>query len=669
MPGTLTRPAGDDSLHICLLSTGFGLRFMRSALVLLAGLVLLACPLPPARAEQDVSLVGLVVANSKYNKDEDDGLGELAEAAVDGKKVAEHLRKLGFPLAQEFERADFKIGGFDQDWQSFLARSRAIDNTKGLAVFYYSGHGVEVGADSLLVPIDMRRSDPDSSYLQNGVRLQTLLADFNKVQLDLKAAGKTLHGLFIFDACRRPAKADQSKKGSFGLPPLTPAPAFPGMMVLYAASRGQVAHTKLEMPPGTQVAGNQDASTKDRPGGSRSTQEEKPAAPAEPTTSVFTGALLRALTPNLALQTVASAARRDVYNLVNKAKRGVEQQFPAIADELTERITILGTPAVENEQKVGPVFLAPSGGQPRDKDDDVYFNEGAIVWECDDCPDLVVLPASKFKMGSPPEEPGRNANEQRIEITLPRPFAMGRSEVTRKQFRVFLDAQCKAGNASCATGSDAREPGEDRPVGGVTWREARAYVGWLNSLPTARQDVVERGRYRLPSEAEWEYAARAGARGRFVGDVDLRGLCAYGNGADASLRAFFDANKDCNDGKAVGVTAAVSYKPNAFGLYGVHGNLWEWVADCWREANDARNAGGTMNGTLDDNDCRRVVRGGSWRSGPDALRFAKRLSFAADHRRPTIGFRVLREITDAELKRTAEAGTQAQATQQAAPAP
>jgi formylglycine-generating enzyme required for sulfatase activity len=633
------------------------LRLARSLAAVFACWLVLAAFAPPSLGSDQASLVSLVVANSKYANADDDSLVPLDEASKDGEKIANRLREFGF----EPERvADFSIADiarFENAWTSFLDRSKALGSKsekKGLSVFYYSGHGVEIGSESYFVPVDMRRSDPEASYQQNGVSLQKLLGQFHVVQEDLRKAGKTLHGVFIIDACRKAAKYDKEKGNGFGLPPLAPAEAYPGILVLYAASRGQAAQTSLSAPQ----------KSLDKPGAA------KPAAPGEPCrveegVSVFTSFLLEELSGNAPLHDVAARVQEKVFTCVQKAARGSEQQFPALDNQLSERITIKGRPpeapppergedppdeiALDLARNPLPSMAAATAAPASRKWEVVsYFRERLIVWECRDCPPVVVLRRGEFVMGSPQSEPGRGDHEQQRQIKLERPFAIGESEVTRKQFRAFLDARCKKTPSTCGTSlSDYREPGDEKPVAGVTWFEAREYADWLNEVVPGPH-----GRYRLPTEAEWEYAARAGARNRFVADVTEHDLCAYGNGADASLRSLFGANNSCNDGKAIGVANARSYKPNAFGLYGVHGNVWEWVRDCWTDDNGSRADDGSMFGSDADTACRRVVRGGSWRSGWKALRFAMRLSFAPDHRRPTIGFRVLREITGDELERT-----------------
>ncbi len=210
---------------------------------------------------------------------------------------------------------------------------------------------------------------------------------------------------------------------------------------------------------------------------------------------------------------------------------------------------------------------------------------GDVFRDLDGGPEMVVIPAGAFTMGSPPEEAGIERGPQHV-VTITKPFAAGKFEVTRVQFAAFVTAtgydsgsKCwtyESGKSQVRSGRSWRDPGysqaDDHPVACISWEDAKAYVGWL-AKKTGRD-------YRLLSEAEWEYAARGqtepGDYPRFHFGDDASDLCDYANGADRST-AFDWRNQNCSDG--AGVTAPVgSYRPNSFGLYDMHGNLWESTA-------------------------------------------------------------------------------------------
>ena len=168
----------------------------------------------------------------------------------------------------------------------------------------------------------------------------------------------------------------------------------------------------------------------------------------------------------------------------------------------------------------------------------------------------------------------------------------------------------------------------------VNWEDAQAYARWLSA---------ETGKtYRLPSEAEWEYAARAGTTTRRHWGDDPDDGCAYANGADRTFEARVDnwTVMDCTDG-VVWTSPVGAYRPNAFGLHDVLGNVWEWVEDCWHDDYDGAPRDGSSWTT--GGDCgRRVARGGSWNNSPRGLRSANRSWSGAERRTSNIGFRVAR---------------------------
>jgi formylglycine-generating enzyme required for sulfatase activity len=244
--------------------------------------------------------------------------------------------------------------------------------------------------------------------------------------------------------------------------------------------------------------------------------------------------------------------------------------------------------------------------------------------ECADCPEMVAIPAGKFLMGSPAAEPGRfDAEGPQHEVSV-RAFALGKYEVTIAEFLVFL-RQTGFAPAACDPRLDltwhvpggglAYPPGQAdsprQPASCLSWNAAEAYIAWLNARVRGLASAARSGAgpYRLPSEAEWEYAARAGTRTqRWWGD-------AIGKG-----------NANCNgcgspwDNKSI--ADAGSFGPNPFGLYDMLGNVWQWVGDCWNDSYVGAPADGSswMRG-----DCsKRVLRGGSWRNLPVFARSAAR---------------------------------------------
>ncbi|MBX3501826.1 MAG: formylglycine-generating enzyme family protein [Alphaproteobacteria bacterium] len=281
--------------------------------------------------------------------------------------------------------------------------------------------------------------------------------------------------------------------------------------------------------------------------------------------------------------------------------------------------------------------------------------------DCPTCPEMVVIPPGSFTMGVAAAEEeregvpayfrGRSAPQHRV--TIGYAFSLGRHEVTRGQFAAFAQATGRDTGTSCWTlradgnyvetaGRDWRDPGfaqtENDPVVCVSWEDAQAYVEWLKR-------TTGKG-YRLPSEAEWEYAVRAGSQSaRYWGD-SLDGTCLQANVADLTLASRFNAEKNperfflCTDGHLH--TAPVgSFRPNAFGLHDALGNAWEWTGDC---SHDTYN-GAPANGDYwhASGDCPfRVARGGSWFNNPWSVRAGYRFWFTPGYRSYEVGFRVAR---------------------------
>jgi formylglycine-generating enzyme required for sulfatase activity len=232
---------------------------------------------------------------------------------------------------------------------------------------------------------------------------------------------------------------------------------------------------------------------------------------------------------------------------------------------------------------------------------------GAVFQDCPDCPRMVVIPAGEFTMGSPESEPDRDSDESpRHPVRIPRAFAMARTEVTQAEWRALMGS----------SPSDFSSCGDDCPVEQVSWNDAREFARRL-SEKTGKH-------YRLPSEAEWEYACRAGGTDRFCG------------GDDAGSVAWYDQNSG-------GKTQRVAQKrPNAFGLYDMSGNVREWTEDCWNSSY----AGAPSNGSAWlVGDCSlRVFRGGSWDASLRLLRSALRGRNSTDFRKLILGFRLARTL-------------------------
>ena len=267
--------------------------------------------------------------------------------------------------------------------------------------------------------------------------------------------------------------------------------------------------------------------------------------------------------------------------------------------------------------------------------------------DCPECPAMVVVPGGSSVMGSPEDEVGRDADEgpqQRVSI---RSFELSKHEVTKAEFARFVQGTGHEtgpcyfydGEWELDESRSWRDPGfdqtDDDPVVCVNWEDAQAYVSWLNGQ-------IGRG-YRLPTEAEWEYAARAGSRAARYWGEDPNEACDYANVADQAGKERFSewTIHECRDGY-VHTAPVGSFRANVFGVYDMLGNVWEWTEDCWNASYEGAPTNGSARAT---GDCsRRVVRGGSWLNIPIIVRSANRNRNATSIRGYDLGFRVARTL-------------------------
>lgn len=252
---------------------------------------------------------------------------------------------------------------------------------------------------------------------------------------------------------------------------------------------------------------------------------------------------------------------------------------------------------------------------------------GTTFRDCDVCPEMVVIPAGNFTMGSPASEAARRDDEgPQHQVRISRPFAAGKYEVT------FDDWDACVREGGCGYKPDDFPWGRGRrPVFNVSWQDANKYAEWL-SRKTGKN-------YRLLTEAEWEYVARAGTTTAF----------SFGNRITPT-QANYDARVSYagspTRARGLGLLPVGSNAPNNFGLHDVHGNVSEWTEDCYHSNYNGAPSDGSA---WISGDCgRRVRRGGALNVGPSALRSASRSDAPLDLRYPEIGFRVARSDSEAK---------------------
>jgi formylglycine-generating enzyme required for sulfatase activity/serine/threonine protein kinase len=404
-----------------------------------------------------------------------------------------------------------------------------------------------------------------------------------------------------------------------------------------------------------------------------STLNQQPAGPPEPPPR--TGAEARALAEarvRLARQRreqekkerasgeTARRARKEVLREQLRARRAEELEKARLSQAEAQRIALQAkaVAAYEAEQRrAGAQACAPAepaSDEPRAPDPMAAAGRGSgppLQAQADSVlcdrfidgsgagPELVMIPAGRFQMGSPEHErelalaAGTRqawlAREQpRRWVGIGRPIAMGRYPVTVGQWRAFVLATGWRQHSEVNWSAPGFAQADEHPVVGITWWDAQKYVAWLGARTGQR--------YRLPSEAEWEYACRAGTKTAFsFGDTITTDLANY------------DGSFACNGGPygefRRGTTPVARFAPNRWGLHDMHGNVWEWVQDVVHDSYaGAPPDGGAWEQGGDA--ARRVLRGGAWSNHPRYLRSALRNGFSAVLANDIVGFRVVRDM-------------------------
>jgi formylglycine-generating enzyme required for sulfatase activity len=557
----------------------------------------LVCALTAAHAEKRVALV---VGNDRYaNLPAHE---QLQKAVNDARSVGATLGQLGFEvMSGENVGRQALVDKLDA-----FARRLSPGDT---AFFFFSGHGVAIGGANYILPADT----PDVEADQETRLARAALAEHDIVT-DLQARGVRIT-VVVLDACRTNPFRRTGAKGVGGEKGLAPPPPVQGVFSIYAAGAGQAARDRL------------------------SDDDHNP-------NSVFTRVLIPALTkPGVDLTALAFDVREEVARIAKQA--GYEQR-PAYYDEtIGGRVYLAGMPAVV----VSPVTPAVPADDPCSGLVTTSFASrcAAVLTaeqerglkpkdtfrECESCPEMVVVPAGAFSMGSTESEKDHNDNEgPHHVVTISRPFAVGKFHVTVDQFGVFARETGYVAHSGC----DWRNPGftqeGSHPVVCVSWDDAKAYAKWL-AKKTGKP-------YRLLSEAEFEYAARGqthpGTYPRFWFGDDEKELCKYGNFNDQKAG---NSGAPCDDGYDR-TSPAGHYAPNAFGLYDMAGNAWQWTEDCWH----SNYSGAPADGSAWTTSCKtgHVVRGGSWfnASGGTALRVSGAGKSSDPGQSSLVGFRVAR---------------------------
>jgi formylglycine-generating enzyme required for sulfatase activity len=555
---------------------------------LLLSLLLILAALAPAVAEPRVALV---IGNSKYTGD----LPRLTNPDNDAELMAATLKKLGFQVVKVQDADLNQMKRAIQDFGTKLTSA----GKDAVGLFFYAGHGLQISGSNYLIPVNAKIEKSADADLE--------AIDANLILKQMEFAENSLN-IIILDACRNNPLSRGMRSASGGL-------------------------AKMDAPLGTFIA--------------YSTAPGETAADGNGKNSPYTAALTKAMQkPGIAIEEAFRDARVDVLNSTNR------EQIPWESSSLTGAFYFAPgkataasaapalAPAASAAPAPAPAEPAPDGGASK-----TLPAGGAESKECSNCPKMLAVQGGTFMMGAARGERDATPYEQPQKKITIKSFSIGKFDVTREQFAAFVrSAHYQPIDRCDAEGQNRMRPdfAWDRPgmnaytqtardpVVCVSWDDANAYVQWLAKI-TGKP-------YRLPSEAEWEYTARAGLTGAFMwDDGDDKGMCRYANVADLSAREEHPGWNvaRCNDGHPY--TAPVdALKPNAFGVHGMLGNVKQWAADCPSALSDIPSDGSPVGGDCTD----RIVRGSAWNSPPSIVRFAYREHVPATYAANNIGFRV-----------------------------
>ncbi|MGU3538647.1 SUMF1/EgtB/PvdO family nonheme iron enzyme [Methylobacterium sp. A54F] len=526
----------------------------------------------------------LVIANNRYP----DAPGPLPTIAKDGRLLAEELRRSEFDV-------DLRENLRREDTQAALDAFYAKLNAGSAALVYFGGYGIQVGRQTYLIPVNAQIWS-ETEVRRDGLSLDAILSELNRRGARVKIA--------VIDAARPNPFERRFRASSAGLAPVD-APE--GTLVLFSA------------PPGKAV------------------REESGDV------SLFMSELGKELrAPNITAEEAFSHTR------IGVSRASKAEQVPWVASSLSEEFRFArnptasampapGTsaradepepprpqrrppppPPAEPERQAAPppappvvTAALPPPAPPPSRAPEPAPRAAQSLRDCEGCPEMVPLPPGSFEMGAAATPFDRPVHR----VTLAKPFAIARRETSVDEWRACVEAGACKYRPSPA---DA-QPGS-RPITNVSWFDAKEYVAWL----TAKT----RQTYRLPSEAEWEYAARGGSGTAFAWGAQVG-----------------DGRANCRDCRRVAnpeLTDVASFAANGFGLFDMAGNAAEWVEDCWNESYRGAPPDGAP---WTQGSCgQRVLRGGSFDSTATYVRPTARFRYDADVRYYANGFRVVRAL-------------------------
>lgn len=551
--------------------------------------------------------LALVIGNSDYQHTD-----KLTNPVNDATDMARSLKHLGFEVVSGMNQTLLQMRRLIREFGAKLTEQ------KGIGLFYYAGHGIQFGGRNFLIPVE--------AEISSEVETEDVALDINAVLRQMDSANNGFN-IVILDACRNNPFGRSWKRGG---------------------NDGGLA--QINAPTGTLIA--------------YATSPDRTASDGTGRNGLYTSELLRQMnTPNLTLEEMFKTVRSEVRRKSNGQQvpwesSSVEGTFyfagidnnkitvdPSAGDAAFWRSIEHSTDARDFEDYLknypNGIYAATANLKLRKLKESSNTNSNSANTNSTTSNtsgvnkagatrknsigmEFAFIPVGEFLMGSSDTEIGRNKDEEpQHRVTIKEGFYMGRYEVTQAQYEAVTGSLTK-----CDYGQlDENVLGSMRPVVCVSWSDAKEFIRKLN----AKNDGFT---YRLPSEAEWEYAARAGTTTAFsFGDslssnqASFDGRSPYGNGAKGDYK-----------GKTMPVG---SYQPNAWGLYDMHGNVWEWVEDIYNENGYAGLPSDGSANTSKGDTFSRVARGGAFDSEANSTRLSYRDRKSANFRSVQFGFRII----------------------------
>lgn len=540
--------------------------------------------------------IALVIGNSAYTS------SPLKNPVNDAKDIASKLRRLGFDVVERHNLQTRQIGGTLREFRSKLVPG-------AVALVFYAGHGLQIKGDNYLPAVD---ADINS---EEDVPNQSLAV---RQIMDVLDESKTRLNLVFLDACRNNPYARSFRSADRGLARVS-APS--GTLISYATRPGSVAAdgggrnglytSKLlkQMDSSLQIELALKRVVGEVKAASQGRQEPWMEGSIEGD-FCFAGCVANYDTyPTSQMDALTNARTKDeVENETWNVAVGVNSlgayetylsAYPLGRYATHARLKISALKKADATTSKPEAYITPVTMQ--------VAEPGQIFRDCEDCPEMVVIPAGKFEMS------GLGMDNSVHRVTISHAFAIGKTEVTQGQWKAIM------GNNP----SKFADCGADCPVENVNWDDIEEFVEKLNAKTGKR--------YRLPTEAEWEYACRAGGQHEYCGSNDVRSVAWYGAFPNPRLPGG-------NSGKTTHPVA--TKQSNAFGLYDMSGNVWEWVED----NHHYYYAGTPTDGSAWKGDSeKRIHRGGSWGDNSLVTRAGWR-SGDGPYRYDDGGFRLVRTL-------------------------